>query len=83
MWPIHLAIRLLISFRIFLYSLTPNNTSFLTRSVQLILSVLLQHHISELSRCFWSTAQSVQFSAPYTSMLQIHHTHTYICVCAC
>jgi hypothetical protein len=35
--------------------LTPSSTSsFLTWSVQLIVSVLLQHHISKLSRCFWS-----------------------------
>jgi len=37
-------------YRIFLCTLTLCNTSFLTRSVQLIFSVLLQHHISELSR---------------------------------
>jgi hypothetical protein len=54
-WPIQLAFRLLISCRIFLCSLTVSNTSsFLTRSVQLIFSILLQHHISKLSRCFWS-----------------------------
>ena len=42
---IQLAFRLLISCRIFLYSLTLSNTSsFLTRSVQLIFSILLQHH---------------------------------------
>jgi hypothetical protein len=34
--------------------LTPSNTSsFLVWSVQLIFSILLQHHISKLSRCFW------------------------------
>jgi hypothetical protein len=50
MWPIQLAIRFLISFRIFLCSLTLNNiSSFLTWSVQLIFSILLQHHISKLS----------------------------------
>jgi len=74
MWPIHLAIRLLISCRIFLCSLTLSNTSsFLTRSVQLIFSIFLQHHISKLSRCFWSTARSVQASAPYKAMLQMQH----------
>ena len=67
MWPIQLAFRLLISCRIFLCSLTLSNTSsFLTWSVQLIFSILLQHHISERSRCFWSTARSVQVPAPYT-----------------
>ena len=60
MWPIQLAFHFLISCRIFLCSLTLSNTSsFLTWSVQLI-SILLQHHISKLSRCFWSAAQSVQ-----------------------
>ena len=56
MWPIQLVFRLRISCRIFLSSLTLNNTSFLTWSVQLIFSILLQHHISKLSRCLWSTA---------------------------
>jgi len=71
MWPIQLAFRLLISCRIFLCSLTLSNTSsFLTRSVQLSFSILLQHHISKLSKCFWSTARSVQVSAPYIAMLQ-------------
>jgi len=52
MWPIPLAFRLLISCRKFLCSLTLSNTSsFLTWSVQLIFSILLQHHISKLSRC--------------------------------
>ena len=42
-----------ISCRIFLCSLTLIHTSsFLTSSVQLIFSILLQHHISKLSRCF-------------------------------
>jgi len=58
MWPIQFAFRLRISCRIFLCSLTLINTSsFLTRSVQLIFSILLQHHISKLSRCLWSTAR--------------------------
>jgi hypothetical protein len=70
-WPIQFAFRLRISWRIFLCSLTLSNTSsFLTWSVQLIFSILLQHHISKLSNCFWSTARSVQVSAPYKAMLQ-------------
>ena len=74
MWPIQLAFRLGISCRIFLCSLTLNNTSsFLTWSVQLIFSILLQHNISKLSRCFWSTARSVQVSAPYKATLQMQH----------
>ena len=49
MWPIQLAFRFLISCRIFLCSLTLSNTSsFLTWSVQLIFSILLQYHISKL-----------------------------------
>jgi hypothetical protein len=40
--------------------LTLNNTSsFLTWSVQLIFSILLQHHISKLSRCYWAIARNV------------------------
>jgi hypothetical protein len=71
MWPIQFSFRLRISCRIFLYFLTLSNTSsFLTWSIQLIFSILLQHHISKLSRCFWSTARSVQVSAPYKAMLQ-------------
>ena len=65
MRPIQLAFRLLISYRIFLCSLTLSNTSsFLTWSVQLIFSILLQLCISKLSRCFWSTARSIQVSTP-------------------
>ena len=53
MWPIQLDFRLLISCRIFLCSLTLGNTSsLLTWSVQLIFSILLQHRISKLSRCW-------------------------------
>jgi len=72
MWPIQFAFRLCISCRIFLCSLTLSNTSsFLTWSVQLIFSILLQHHISKLSRCFWSTGRRVQVSAPYKPVLQM------------
>ena len=50
---IQLAFLLFIVCRIFLSSLTPcNNSSFLTRSVQLIFSNLFQCHISRLSRYF-------------------------------
>jgi hypothetical protein len=72
MWPIQLAFRLLISCRIILCSLTLSNTSlFLTWSVHMIFSILFQHHISKLYRCFWSTVRSVQVSAPHKAMLQI------------
>ena len=50
MWQIQLAFRFLISCRIFLCALTVSDTSYLTWSVQLIFSILLQHHISKLSR---------------------------------
>jgi hypothetical protein len=67
MWPIQFAFRLRISCGIFPCSLTVSNTSsFLTWSVQLIFSILLQHHISKLARCFWPTARSVQVTRPYT-----------------
>ena len=70
MWPIQVAFRFLISCRIFLCSLTLSNTSsFLSWSVQLIFSILLQHHISKLSRYFWSAARNVQVSARYKPML--------------
>ena len=74
MWSIQLAFRFLISCRIFPCSLTLNNTSsFLTWSVQLIFSILLQHHISKLSRYFLSAARSVQVSAQYKAMIQMLH----------
>jgi len=49
-WPIQFTFYLRISCRIFLCSLTLSNiSSFLTWSVQLIFSILLQHHISKIS----------------------------------
>jgi len=72
MWSIQFAFDLRISWRIFLCSLTLSNiSSFLTWAVQLIFSILLQHHISKLSRRFWSTAQIVEVSAQYKTMLQM------------
>jgi hypothetical protein len=46
-----------------------------TRSVRIIFSIFLQHHISELSRQFWSTLRRIQFSAPHKAkaMLEIWH----------
>ena len=53
MWPIQLAFRFLISCRIFLCSLTLSNTSsFHTWSVQLIFSILPQHHNSIITVYF-------------------------------
>ena len=72
MWPIQLAFHFLISCSIFLCSLPLSNTSsFLTWSVQLIFSILLQPHSSKLSRCFLSAARSIQVSASYKAMLQM------------
>jgi len=72
MWQIQFAFHLRISCRIFLCSLTLSNTSsFLTWSVQLIFSILLQYHISKLYRCFWSTARRVQVSAPAPNVAYI------------
>jgi hypothetical protein len=71
MWSIQFAFRLRISCRLFLFSLTQNNTSsFLTWSVQMIFSTLLQHLILKFCRCFWSTARRVQVLALYKAMLQ-------------
>jgi hypothetical protein len=45
--------------------LTLCNTSlFFTRSVQIIFSILLQHHTSKIPSYFWSTFRSVHVSAP-------------------
>jgi hypothetical protein len=49
---------------IFFSSLILCNTSpFLTRSVQLIFSILLRHNFSQFSKYFWSTFRSVSFSS--------------------
>jgi hypothetical protein len=65
---IQLAFLLFIVCTIFLSSFTLCNTSsFITRSVQLIFSILLQHHISKLSRYFWSTFPSVQVYIRYSN----------------
>jgi hypothetical protein len=54
MCRIQLAFLRLIVWRMYLSSFTVCNTALLfTRSVQLIFSILLQHHISKLSRYFW------------------------------
>ena len=70
MWPIQFAFRLRISCRIFLCSLTLSNTSsFLTWSVQLIFSILLQHHISKLSRYFWGHPTQLRISRGSTGLI--------------
>ena len=45
-------------FAVCLFPFLCNTCSFLTWSVQRIFSILLQHHISKLSRRFWSVARS-------------------------
>jgi len=75
MWPIQLAFCL---FRIFLSSLTLCSTSsFHTHLLQLIFSILLQHHISKLPRYFWSIFQSVQVSALHKDKLQMWHFSSF------
>jgi hypothetical protein len=77
MWPIHFDFRLRISCRIFLFSFTLSNTSsFLTWSAQLIFSVLLQHHISKLSRCFCSTARS-PLHTNFTPLVYTYNHYSY------
>ena len=39
--------------------------------VQLIFSILIQHHISKLSKYFLTTLQNVQNSAPHKAVLQM------------
>ena len=63
MWPIQLAFLLFILRRMFLFTLTPCNTSVFTRSVHLTFSVLLQHHIWKLPRDLWSTFRRPSFSS--------------------
>ena len=61
-WPTQLAFHLFIVYWLFHSSLTLCNIfSFFTRSVQLI-SILLHHNISVLTRYLWFTYRSVQFS---------------------
>ena len=75
LWPIRLSSFLFMFCRIFLsfFSLS-SNSSFLTRSVQLIFFILLQHHISGLPSYFWFIFRSVQF--------QCHTTVAYDGACS-
>jgi hypothetical protein len=56
--------------RVHIFGNSPNNvtlfyhTPFLTRSVQLIFSIFLQHQIWNFYRCFLSTSRSVHVLAP-------------------
>ena len=70
--PIQSAFLLPIVYKILPFSFTLCNTpSFLTRSIQLISSILLQHHISKLSRYSWSTFLTVQLLAPIKAVLKL------------
>jgi len=72
MWPIKLPFLLIIVRNIFLtFSTLCNPSSFFTRSVQHILSILLQHRISQLSRYFWSTFRNVhtKLGSKYSTLL--------------
>jgi hypothetical protein len=48
--------------------------TFFTRSVELIFSILLQHHISKLSRYLSSAFRSDQVLGPYKPTLQMWHS---------
>ena len=74
LWPIQLALDLFIVCRkFFSLSTFSNIPSFFTRLVQLILSILPQHQISELPRYIWSIFRNVQVWAPKKAMLQMKH----------
>jgi hypothetical protein len=61
-WPFQLAFRLLISFRISLCSSNlSKSTSFLTRWVELISSILLQHHIYVTQNTEWPIKMYTHF----------------------
>ena len=74
MWPVELPFLLFITL---MYSSSPwlyvtlRISSFLTRSVQLIFSILLQHHISKLCKFFWSTFRKVQVSTQWNAVLHV------------
>ena len=54
-----------------------NSSPFFTRSVQLIVSILLQHYSSKLTSYFLSTFPTVQVSEPHTAMLQMKQFTTF------
>jgi len=59
-------------------SLTVFNAPLLSRSVQMIFSILLQDYFSKLSRYFLSTFQSVQFPVPLKAVLQMYHLSSFL-----
>jgi hypothetical protein len=81
---IQLAFLLHISYRIFLCSLTVSDTSlFLTWSVQLIFSILLQHHISKLSRCFCSVPSIYHPPNAFRGTVHVTYINCYMFRCLC
>ena len=69
--PIQLNFRLMILFKSVLSSSICSRTSLVTFSEHFIFSILLQHHISKLSKYFCSNFLDPQVSEPYKAMLQI------------
>jgi hypothetical protein len=80
MWPIQLDFLYFPVYKILASSPLYNN-SFFTWSVQLISSILLQHHISKLPSYFSSIFQSVQISAPYKARLWLYHSISLYMTC--
>lgn len=75
-WPTQLNFRLCFARGIILPS-SPlwNTSSFVTRSIQLVFSILTQQHISKLPTYFWFTIRIVQSLALYKVMLQMLTFH--------
>ena len=67
MWPIQLTFLLFLVglCRVCFFPRHSNTSSFLTRSAWMIFSILLQHHISTLSKYFWSTFPSFKVFVIY------------------
>jgi len=82
MWPIQLAFFLFIVCGMFLSSFTLCHiSSFFTRSVRLIFSILLQH-ISKFSRYFWSTIRVYKFQH-HTKLCSKCSTFIFLSLCMC
>jgi hypothetical protein len=70
MWPIHSAFILFLICRKWIFSLNFFNiSSFLSRTVQLIFSTLLQHHILKIPRYIWSTYPVFMYKIHIKSLL--------------
>ena len=75
---VQLTFLLFIVCRIFLPSLTLCNTSFFIRFF-LLMSFLLQRHISKLLRYVCCTFRSVLVSCPCKTVLQVQHFTSFFC----